>query len=69
MKGTDQVEQENDDALNQLKSLNSALNRKAVLHRIEKEFDIKIDSKQQFDWSERIKNPGDSKKGGNKSLS
>ncbi len=34
-----------------------------MLHRIEKEFDIKIESKQQqFDWSEKIKNPGDSKK-------
>ena len=68
-KGKDLVEQETDEGLNQLKSLNSALNRKAVLHRIEKEFDIKIESKQQFDWSEKIKNPGESKKIGSKTFS
>ena len=56
-----------DDQLLHLKSLNSALNRRAVLHRIEKEFDQKStgaptplaeESSQdntKFDWSEKIK--------------
>jgi len=50
-----------------LKSLNSALNRRAVLHRIEKEFDQKSSGAptplaeesshdtSKFDWSEKIK--------------
>jgi hypothetical protein len=56
-----------DDQLLHLKSLNSSLNRRAVLHRIEKEFDQKStgaptplteESSQdasKFDWSEKIK--------------
>lgn len=56
-----------DEQLLHLKSLNSALNRRAVLHRIEKEFEQKSsgaptplaeESSQEaskFDWSEKIK--------------
>lgn len=56
-----------DDQLLHLKSLNSALNRRAVLHRIEKEFDQKstgaptplaeesAQDASKFDWSEKIK--------------
>jgi hypothetical protein len=40
--------------------LNSALNRRAALHRIEREFDsntidTSLQDSSQFDWSEKIK--------------